>query len=131
MKITEQWLGEVGFKYREPGERQPFRHWTLTFSEPDDYGLYIETTMPGWLNAKGEHVNADSGWFLWLGRESQSIHLRHVNEQEEIIAVVEALIGQKWEPTRAGHVRVRKHIASSVSPTPSGITAPKTEAVTE
>lgn len=46
--ITEDWLAEVGFKYRDPGERQPFRHWTLTFSEPDDYGLYIEERLALW-----------------------------------------------------------------------------------
>lgn len=104
--ITEEWLAEVGFKYREPGERQQFRHWTLTFSEPDDYGMFIETTMPGWLNAAGDHIGADRGWFLWLGREHKFIHLRHVWEREEIVAVVEALTGAKWEPSRIGNVRV-------------------------
>lgn len=108
--ITEEWLGDVGFKYREPGERQQFRHWTLTFSEPDDYGMYLETTKSGWLNAQGEHIGADGGWFLWLGREHKFIHLRYVYERDEIIAVVEALTGQKWEPTRMGHVPVRRII---------------------
>lgn len=106
--ISEDWLAEVGFKYREPGERQPFRHWTLTFSEPDDDGMYLETTMPGCLNAKGEHVGADRGWFLWLGREHKFIHLRHVYEREEIVAVVEALTGLPWVPTRMGNVKVRR-----------------------
>ena len=106
--ITEEWLGEVGFKYREPGERQQFRHWTLTFSEPDDYGMYLETTMPGWLNASGEHIGADLGWFLWLGREHKFIHLRHVWEREEIVAIVEALIGAKWEPSRMGNVPIAR-----------------------
>lgn len=106
--ITEDWLASVGFKYREPEERQPFRHWTLTFSEPDDDGLFLETTMPGWLNANGDHINADKGWFLWIGRNHKFMHLRHVYAQAEIIAIVEALIGQKWKPTRMGHVRVRR-----------------------
>lgn len=103
--ITEEWLAEVGFKYREPRERQPFRHWTMTFAEQNDYGLYIETTMPGWINARGEHVGADMGWFLWLGRDNKFIHLRHVNNREEIVAIVEALSGATWEPTKMGHVR--------------------------
>jgi hypothetical protein len=106
--ITEEWLAEVGFKYRPPEDRQPFRHWTLTFSEPDDYGLYLETTMPGWLNKAGEHVGAESGWFLWIGRESHHFHLRHVHEQSEIVALVEALTGLPWEPTKMGNVRVKK-----------------------
>lgn len=105
--ITEKWLGEVGFKYREPGERQPFRHWTLQFSEPNDYGLYIETTMPGWINKDGVHVNADNGWFLWIGREHKFLHVRHVYEQAEIIALVEALSGLPWNPTKRGLVPVR------------------------
>lgn len=106
--ITEEWLAEVGFKYREPGERQQFRHWTLTFSEQDDYGLYLETTMPGWLNAKGEHIGADRGWFLWIGRDHIFMHLRHVYEQSEIVALVEALTGQPWSPTRTGHVPMKR-----------------------
>ena len=112
-EITEDWLASVGFKYRDPGERQQWRHWTLTFSEPDDHGMYLETTMPGWLNRLGEHVGADQGWYLWLGRESRFIHLRHVHEQEEIIAVVEALTGQPWVPTRAGNVPVKRRLQKS------------------
>lgn len=53
--ITEEWLGEVGFKYREPGERQIFKHWTLKFNEPTDYGLYLETTMGGVINRTRAH----------------------------------------------------------------------------
>lgn len=104
--ITEEWLASVGFKYREPGQRQPFRHWTLQFQQTEDHGLYIETTMPGWLNDKGEHVNADSGWFLWIGRESRFLHLRHVFKVGEIVSLVEALSGQTWVPDKRGFVPV-------------------------
>lgn len=104
--ITEEWLASVGFKYREPGERQPFRHWTLQFYETEDYGLYLETTKPGWLNRAGEHVNADKGWFLWIGREARYLHLRHVFKQIEIVKLVEALSGQTWTPDKRGHVPV-------------------------
>lgn len=106
-EITEEWLGQVGFKYREPERGQPFRHWKLTFAERDDYGLYIETTMPGWLNKAGEHVGKESGWFLWIGREASFLHLRHVFKQAEIVALVEFLSGQPWVPSKAGHVPVR------------------------
>lgn len=109
MPITEEWLASVGFKYRDPDDRECFRHWTLTFSEPDDYGLYLETTRMGWINNKGEHIWADKGWFLWIGREHKFLHLRHVSDQAEIVALVEALIGTKWEPTPLGNVRVRVH----------------------
>lgn len=104
--ITEEWLASVGFKYREPGQRQPFRHWTLQFYETEDHGLYLETTMPGFLNDAGEHIGADRGWFLWIGREARFLHLRHVFKQIEIINLVEALSGQAWTPDKRGHVPV-------------------------
>jgi hypothetical protein len=106
--ITEDWLGSVGFKYREPGERQSFRHWTLQFSERDDHGLYIETTMTGHFNDNGEHVGADRGWYLWIGREYHFFHLRHVFKRSEIVALVEALSGQPWTPDKRGNVPVRE-----------------------
>lgn len=111
--ITERWLAEVGFKYREPGERQQFKHWRLTFCEPDDYGLYLEMTMPGHLNANGEHIGADRGWFLWIGREHRHFHLRHVFHRSEVVALVEALAGQPWAPTRSGNVPVRRAVADA------------------
>lgn len=107
-EITEDWLASVGFKYREPGECQPFRHWTLQFREWTDYGLYIKTTMPGWLNRKGEHMNKDSGWFVWLGREHKFFHIRHMFLRKEMVALVEALSGQPWHPDKRGHVPMVK-----------------------
>lgn len=106
--ITEDWLASVGFKYREPGERQQFRHWTLTFSEQEDYGLYLEMTMPGWINRNGEHVGTERGWFLWIGREHKFIHLRHVFDRSEVVALVEALTGQPWSPSRMGNVPMKR-----------------------
>lgn len=107
-EITEEWLASVGFKYREPEERQQFRHWTLTFNQHDDDGLYIETTAPGWYNRNGDLVNGNSGWFLWIGRGAHQFHLRHVWDQSEIIAIVEAIIGQPWVPSKMGFVQVVK-----------------------
>lgn len=106
LNITEEWLASVGFKYRKPGAGQSFRHWTLQFLEPDDHGLYLETTMPGWFNASGEHINADSGWYLWIGRGPHFFHTRHVFKQIEIINLVEALSGQTWTPDKRGLVPV-------------------------
>ena len=106
-KITEEWLAECGFKYRDPLERQPFRHWTLTFAEPDNHGLCIETTMPGWLNRYGDHVGSDGGWFVWIGRDSQFLHVRRMYVQSEMVALVEALAGQAWGPSRRGLVPIK------------------------
>lgn len=103
-ELTENWLADVGFKYREPGERQSFRHWTLQFSEWTDHGLYIETTMPGVINRHGEHVGKDSGWFVWLGREHKFMHIRHMYYRKEMVALVEAVSGKPWTPTKVGLV---------------------------
>lgn len=108
LEISEDWLASVGFKYREPGERQIFRHWTLKFSEWRDHGLYIETTMPGFINRNGEHVGGDRGWFVWLGREHRFFHIRHMHQRREMISLVEALTGQTWVPNRCGNVPVVK-----------------------
>jgi hypothetical protein len=105
-QITEDWLGSVGFKYEEPKGRQPFRHWTLQFFQLDAHGLYIETTMPGHVNAQGEHVDADRGWYLWIGLGYHFFHLRHVFTRSEIVALVEALSGQPWTPDKRGMVPV-------------------------
>jgi hypothetical protein len=96
--LTEEWLLSVGFKYREPDERQTFRHWFLKFDENDNYGLYIETTKPGWFNRNGEHIGADNGWYLWAGREHNFFHLRHIHNLSDIITIVEALSGYEWKP---------------------------------
>lgn len=96
--LTEEWLASVGFKYNEPGEMQTFRHWFLKFNEKNDHGLYIRTTKPGWFNRNGEHISADNGWFLWVGREHNSFHLRHIHNQSDIINIVEALSGYEWRP---------------------------------
>jgi hypothetical protein len=106
--ITEEWLASVGFKYRDPEQGQQWKHWKLTFNEPDDYGMYIETTAPGWLNRDGDLIAGDTGWYVWLGRNSQFMHIRHMHTQAEMIALVEALSGLPWEPTRMGNVQVKR-----------------------
>ncbi len=104
--ITEDWLAEVGFGRRDPGQLEPFAHWIIEFDEHGDHGLYVETTKPGWFNRNGEHINADAGWFLWIGRDSQHIHTRHVFKRSEIIALIEALSGQPWTPEAMKYRRV-------------------------
>ena len=125
--LTEEWLASVGFKYREPGQRQTFRHWTLTFNEPHDYGLYIQTTMPGHIDKEGRHVGMRHGWHLWVGRSDCScfLHLRRVFWRSDIIAIVEAFSGQPWSPTKAGHVpcinreaQLEKMASSAIRPNP-------------
>lgn len=105
-RISEDWLASVGFKFREPMDGQPFRHWTLRFSEWSDHGFYIETTKPGWMNSAGEHVGKDGGWFVWIGREHKFIHTRHMFMRREMVALVEALAGQPWTPSKSGMVPV-------------------------
>ena len=96
--LTEEWLASVGFKYRDPHGRQPFKHWAIKFNEKNDYGLEIETTKPGWINQHGEHIGADGGWFLWIKREHKHIHLRHILTRAEMIQIIEAISGLPWNP---------------------------------
>ena len=107
--LTEEWLASVGFKYRPPEERQPFKHWKIQINQKNDYGLYIETTKPGWINSLGEHVNADAGWFLWAGREHHFFHIRHVYNQSDIISIVEAFSGWEWNPENHVYGQVWKY----------------------
>lgn len=102
LPLTEEWLSSVDFKFRDPVDRQPFRHWSIKISESHDYGLAVETTMPGFINGDGEHIGADGGWFLWINREHKHIHIRHIFTRGEMIAMIEALSGWPWNP--ANHV---------------------------
>jgi hypothetical protein len=101
--ITEEWLRETGFKW-EQLERQPSKHWILwlaaacidpverrAFASNDDLGIEL---------AAGDQCEA--WWYCWLradyaGRYSRFLHVRHVTEISEVVAIIEALTGRKWD----------------------------------
>ncbi len=102
--ITEDWLRDSGFKW-EQLERQPSKHWLLwiadacidpverrMFSSHDDLGIEL---------AKDDR---ESWWYCWIradfgGRYSRFLHVRHVTKISEVIAIIEALTGRKFEPS--------------------------------
>ena len=103
--ITEKWLGESGFKWSQE-ERQPNKHWRLWLgwgnstdhnNSIDDIG--IEVTASGWLNRHGEEINGGK-WLCWIISHSgmrKIIHVRNITNKDELIKLVEALTGEKWD----------------------------------
>ncbi len=99
--ITEGWLREVGFKWHQ-FDRQPTKHWLLwlgsafpadRFSSYEEFGIELAGDVPG----------QPGKWFCWLrsdlaGRYHRFIHVRHLHFQHELIAMIEGLTGQKWDP---------------------------------
>ena len=100
-QISEEWLKSVGFKWHQL-ERQPSKMWTLWLgdctrtgiSSFEDLGIEVMDNgnypKPG---AFSVFLRADM-----YHRYSRFIHIRYVYTQDEIIALVEALTGQKWNP---------------------------------
>jgi hypothetical protein len=107
--ITDEWLKGVGFKWHQL-ERQPNKHWLLWLGDAVGQGLFtsfedigIEVTSGQYLNSAGELVG-DPKWFSWLrsdaaGRYHRFIHLRHISTRGELIALIEAISGQAWNPS--------------------------------
>lgn len=107
VKLTPEWLGEVGFKWSQEA-RQPHKHWRLNlgwaadggmFSTPND--LYVEVTPAWWFNRSGDRVQAGTGdpWHCWIGGDGRGfVHVRHLQTQSDLIALMEALTGLSWDP---------------------------------
>lgn len=105
--LTEDWLRDNGFKWHQL-ERQPNKHWLLWLGPAiesrttsfEDLG--IEVTPTWYLNRNDEKVGDDT-WFCWLrsdaaGRYHRFLHVRHLSTAEELVALIEALTGQGWNP---------------------------------
>ncbi len=101
--ITEDWLKTIGFKWHNL-DRQPDKHWLLWVGSAqysnttcyEDLGIEV---APGMLKS-------DPEWFCWLrsdsaGRYHRFIHLRHISERRELVAIIEAMIGYPFDPANA------------------------------
>lgn len=102
--ITEDWLSEVGFKWHQ-GERQPNKHWTLWLgwgsseTRQDMHDIGIEITMSGWPNRFGQYVGDKTKWMCWIARKgSYGFFVRDIKLKDDVIKLVEALTGEKWNP---------------------------------
>lgn len=89
--ITDLWLHEVGFK-PHTFANQPGQHWLLWLN--DDLGIELsfgrEKPQPWWfchLRTGGPHT-AD-----------RFINLRDLTSKHEVITLVQALTGRRWNPS--------------------------------
>lgn len=113
--LTDDWLREVGFKWSQM-ERQPSKQWILwlgdcvgcdaegkreMFSDSQDLG--IELAAAWYPNAVGGTGGFVGQWFCWLradtaGLYHRFVHVRHLRYRHELIALIEGLTGQAWDP---------------------------------
>lgn len=98
--ISEDWLRLVGFKWHQL-DRQPSKHWLLwcgdavrakdgSLTSYEDIGIELAS-------------NRDGSWFCWLrsdaaGRYHRFIHVRHMETQQDVVRLVEAVTGYPWTP---------------------------------
>jgi hypothetical protein len=89
--ITDLWLREVGFKPHWFAN-QPNQHWLLWLG--DDIGLELsfgrDKPQPWWfcwLRTGGEHI------------PERLIHIRYISSKHEVIVLVQALSGRRWNPS--------------------------------
>jgi hypothetical protein len=114
--ITEEWLREVGFRSSQL-ERQPHKHWTLNLGWATDGGRFstsedvaIEISPACWYNRNSERVQAADGnpWHCWLKGEGRGfIHIRHLRDLPDLIAMLEALSGQPWDAANVCYGQLR------------------------
>ena len=118
--ITEDWLISAGFKWHQL-ERQTDKHWLLwlgdataerhSFTSYEDIG--IELAPCRWKNSKGHDAGNVGQWFCWFradssGRYHRFIHIRHLGTVGELVRLVEAVSGQKWDPANNLYGSMRK-----------------------
>jgi hypothetical protein len=98
MLISESWLEQAGFRWHEM-ERDRCRHWLLwlggainggTFSGVEDLGVEVSRTLP-----------AELEWHCWLRADTahrycRFIHIRHLSEAEELVALIEGITGHPF-----------------------------------
>jgi hypothetical protein len=90
--ITSLWLNEVGFKPHTFGN-EPNQHWLLWLSETTGLELSFGRDKPRpwwfcWLRARGLHT------------PEKLINLRDLNSKHEVITLVQAVTGRRWNPAR-------------------------------
>lgn len=124
--ITEEWLKEAGFKWHE-FDRQGAKHWLLWLGDAckgrnsltsyEDIG--IELAPAWWWNNAGEKVGTPLEWFCWFrsdaaGRYHRFIHIRHLSLVSELVALIEGITGQPWDPANNlyGSMRKPEHAAA-------------------
>jgi hypothetical protein len=118
--INEDWLKSAGFKWHQL-DRQTDKHWLLwlgdatrerhSFTSFEDIG--IELAPCWWKNSTGDDAGDVGKWFCWFrddaaGRYHRFIHIRHLRTVGELVLLVEAITGQKWDPANNLYGSMRK-----------------------
>lgn len=105
--ITEDWLRKIGFKW-EQLDRQPTKHWLLWIGDAlvpaaSEAGASLSSNDD--LGIELAHCGHDrqSWWHCWLrcdfwGRYARFIHVRHMERRSEVITLIEALTGRRFDP---------------------------------
>lgn len=101
--ITEDWLKEVGFKWHQLS-RQPEKHWLLWLGDAVKEGNGFASFEDLGVEVANAGLGTDERWNCWLradlsGRYSRFIHTRYVRTRQDLIALIEGVTGQKWDPS--------------------------------
>ncbi|MFN4018214.1 MAG: hypothetical protein ACK4JB_22955 [Reyranella sp.] len=100
--ISEDWLKSAGFKWHQ-FDRQTDKHWLLwlgdalqRFTSYEDLGIELAPNVP----------TDTSAWFCWLrddsaGRYHRFIHIRCLRTVEELVALIEGIIGRPFDPANS------------------------------
>jgi hypothetical protein len=103
--ITETWLRESGFRW-EQCDRQPTKHWLLWLAEacidPVETSRRMFASSSTDLGIEIAQGPGGPPWYCWLradyaGRYSRFMHVRYMANQEEVVALIEALTGRPWK----------------------------------
>jgi hypothetical protein len=99
--ITEEWLRSVGFKWHQ-FDRQPDKQWLLWLGDATGNGEMFTDLEDLGIELAPVTSNTDL-WHCWLRsdaahRYSRFLHIRHLKTQDELIALIEAVAGQAFDP---------------------------------
>jgi hypothetical protein len=103
--ITEDWLRACGFKW-EQHDRQQSKHWLLwlgwALSDPNEGRAFADAHDLGIELAHND--NGEDFWYCWVradycNRYNRFLHVRHMAQQREVVALIEALTGRPFVPS--------------------------------
>jgi len=107
-KITDDWLGKIGFKWHQM-DRQPDRHWLLWLGDAlEDQAVCYEDL--GIELSRGS--DGERWYFCWLrsdaaGRYQRFLHVRRLYRRGDLFDLILGLTGQCFNPDHAWYGGLR------------------------
>ena len=104
MTLSGEVLSAMGFKWTQE-DRQPSKHWLLWIApaciDPIEHGRRMFASRDDLGIELAHSGGRDDFWYCWMradyaGRYSRFLHVRHVTEREEVVAIIEALTGRPF-----------------------------------